>query len=253
MITLFAMLVVGALAFILLMKALWGNLTTQVNPKLVLYASLVLGGVLLFAILAGKLHWGPALATMVLPFARKLIGGAMRVLSSLYLFNWLSGRSFAGMSGRSGFFSDPGPRDSTSETKTRELAMKLNHESGQMSGEVLTGNFQGRSLDSLSDHEVLELYELLEEEESKRLLEAYVSRHREHLSDASSEQPAEETSRNMNTKKAAEVLGVDANASEEEVISAHRRLMQRLHPDQGGSTYLAAEINEARRVLLRET
>lgn len=54
----------------------------------------------------------------------------------------------------------------------------------------------------------------------------------------------------MSEAEACEVLGVDLNCSRDEVVAAHRRLMQKLHPDRGGNDYLAAKVNEAKAVLL---
>lgn len=55
----------------------------------------------------------------------------------------------------------------------------------------------------------------------------------------------------MGPEEAREVLGVTAHATDGDIIDAHRRLMQKVHPDKGGNAYLAQQLNEAKRVLLQ--
>lgn len=54
----------------------------------------------------------------------------------------------------------------------------------------------------------------------------------------------------METDEAMEVLGLKPDYSKQDVIQAHRRMMQKVHPDRGGSDYLAAQINKAKDTLL---
>lgn len=56
----------------------------------------------------------------------------------------------------------------------------------------------------------------------------------------------------MDQSRALGILGLPDDASEDEILEAHRRLIRKFHPDQGGSDYLAAQINQAKAFLLKE-
>ena len=144
----------------------------------------------------------------------------------------------------------------TSSIRTRFLEMTLDHASGDMDGLVLEGPHQGRLLSALSLEQLLELqaHYGAHDGQSAALLEAYLDRTRgEEWRDKASS-PGDNGVRAagvpMSREEALSVLGLGPGAGEEEVRDAHRRLIQRLHPDRGGSDYLAAKINEAKRVLL---
>jgi DnaJ-domain-containing protein 1 len=138
------------------------------------------------------------------------------------------------------------------------MEMELDHDSGYMDGKVLTGRFAGRTLASLSDREAIELYNEFARDRLKEasLMEAYldwrVADWRDKAEEAAYAGGGKPRSRGnrMSAEEARAVLEVGPNASEAEIRQAHRRLMMKMHPDQGGSTYLAARINEAKEVLL---
>lgn len=145
-----------------------------------------------------------------------------------------------------------------STVRTAALEMTLDHDTGIIIGQVLVGNFEGRQLEGLTETELFSLYqEIATDQESTALLEAYLdgrvpdwrNEFEPHM--AAGEGSASDTGP-MTEEEAYEVLGLTAQASQDEIVAAHRRLMKRVHPDHGGSTFLAAKINAAKAILLRK-
>ena len=149
------------------------------------------------------------------------------------------------------------PRGQTSEVETDYLRMRLDHESGAMTGTVRRGRFQGRHLAELDRAELIELWRecRAEDAQAASLLETYLDR----LMPGWRDSDAEEAARNppnragdaMTREEAYAILGLAPGAGEAEIREAYHRLMMKIHPDQGGSTYLATKINRAREVLLK--
>lgn len=137
----------------------------------------------------------------------------------------------------------------SSTVETRFLRMSLDHATGEMSGTVLTGDFAGATLDGLSVQQLLHLWqECQSDTQSVAVLEAYLDRIH---GSAWREHGRQEAPANTNdVQEACNILGVKPGATPEQIKAAHRRLMQRMHPDHGGSEYLAARINWARDFLL---
>lgn len=142
----------------------------------------------------------------------------------------------------------------TSQVETRFLRMTLDHDTGAMTGVVREGRFHGRRLDELAPEDLVELWRECRaaDAQSAAVLEAYLDRTQgEEWRQAAGSGPGpRRTSNGMTRDEAYEILGLDPNASKREIRDAHRRLMQQVHPDHGGSNYLAAKINQAKDLLL---
>ncbi len=154
----------------------------------------------------------------------------------------------------------PSPGQSSS-IRTRMLHMTLDHDTGAMEGVVAEGRFQGRSLGDLALEDLLALWRecRASDAQSTAVLEAYLDRlHGADWREAAGAGPSGEGQQEpgavpggpMTREEAYDILGLSAGAAPEEIRGAHRRLMQKLHPDHGGSNYLAAKINQAKDLLL---
>ena len=143
-----------------------------------------------------------------------------------------------------------------SRVRSAFVEMELDHDTGGMRGRILAGPHEGASLDTF---DVATLTGFLSglDEESRALLMAYLDRREPRWREDAQGDTASGAGRRgwssgkMTEEEAYQILGVQPGASAEDIGRAHRALMKKLHPDQGGSTYLAARVNEAKEVLLR--
>lgn len=221
-----------------------GNKTSQVNRQKYLKLALLYGGagILLALILTGRLPAIFALAAAAIPWIQRII-----MLRSAYnMFRSWQGGPVPG--------SKPGQ---TSDVKTKFLQMTLDHDSGTITGTVISGDFKGQALDDLTIEQLADLLNTCRQKDtqSASILETYLDRMRtdewEEYAREHAEQQAPPTDPDeMTREEALEILGLDESATEADIIEAHRILMQRNHPDRGGSTWLAARINRAKDILL---
>lgn len=231
---------------------LWWFLRTPPErvAKYLRRGALVIGVVLLLVLaVTGRLHWLFA----VLGAGVAMVLRLLRLMPAIPLP--LLQRLFSGLFGQ---HRRRGPAaGQSSSVQTRFLRMHLDHDSGEMDGEVIDGRFQGRGLGTLTLGELLALLdECRADTQSVTVLEAYLDRMHPDWRDTADAEAAHAgghaSDGAMTEHEALEILGLEAGASRDEIIAAHRRLMQKLHPDRGGSDYLAAQINAAKDFLLGE-
>ncbi|MEQ9546934.1 MAG: molecular chaperone DnaJ [Marinobacter sp.] len=215
---------------------------SQRKPAIIKLALIAGIGVVVLLAVTGRLHFVFALLAFLYPLLR-------RVLPSL-----LKGGMAGAAKAKSG---------NQSHVSSDILEMSLDHDSGTMSGKILKGPMAGRELADLGENEFIELLRYCREhdEDSARLLETYLDRRfgdSWRADDPAGAGDGEAGDRGngsnaggpLTESEALDILGLEPGASREEIIQAHRRMMQKVHPDHGGSNYLAARINEAKECLL---
>lgn len=141
-----------------------------------------------------------------------------------------------------------------SSVQSRYLRMQLDQALGRIQGEILEGPHSGCTLDQLDREELMTLHThyIRVDTDSAKLLEAYLQqRFGASWRSAHSSNDAPRPT-GMSRNEALDILGLEPEAGREQIIETHRRLIQKLHPDRGGSDYLAAKINQAKGVLLND-
>jgi hypothetical protein len=229
-----ASVLLGIAALVLLLWAL--NAFTKTDPKVAARVLKISAGV-------------AALAGAVILVALGRVGIALPLgIAGLFLLGlWPGGMGFGRRARKS-----PGQ---VSRVRSAFLEMELDHDTGAMRGRILAGRHEGVGLDALDLTTLLGLLAEIDAE-SRALLATYLDRRdpgwREHAeADAAAGTGGPPRTGPMTQEEAYQILGLEPGASAEEIGRAHRTLMKKLHPDQGGSTYLAARINEAKDTLLR--
>jgi hypothetical protein len=232
--------IIGLILLFLLLSAIkqFARLDAAAVARAVRTGGGVLGLVAaVLLLLRGRIGFAAALAGMAASFAGWQKFGQ----------GWTSSFRMPGAGGA------PSPGRVTT-ARSAMIEMRLDHDSGAMSGAVLAGAYAGRALETLARPECLALRETLrrDDPDGVALLETYLDRRFSGWRETDEAQA--QTGRGggaMTRREAFETLGLEEGADAEEIIRAHRTLMKKLHPDHGGSTGLAARVNQAKDVLVQ--
>ena len=234
-------LIAGAVAVFALYLLL--QMFRAANPAVLARAIKIVGGVVALAVAA----WTGLRGELAVAIPLGIFGAGM--------LGW-SPFGTQGFSSLGGIFGG-GQRSSGQSSRVRSqfLDMSLDHDSGELSGTILAGEHAGRLLGEFDLAGLLAMAPAFDAE-SVALLESYLDRRfpawREHAQgNGAGGQRRAPPSGKMTAEEAYQILGLQAGASRDDIGRAHRALMKKLHPDQGGSTYLAARVNVAKDTLLR--
>jgi len=203
---------------------------------------------LLLLVATGRVHWLGAIVAALLPVLRNLLSVLVRMLP--FLASWHRQRAAAASP-------TGGPQQTRAQTDTLEVV--LDHATNLVSGHVRRGPGAGKSLDDLDQATLRALWHYCQEHDRDacQLLETYLTQRfgeEFQVDDGVGEQTPPRANRGgMSRAEALAMLGLQEGASRDDIIRAHRQLMQKLHPDRGGTDYLAAQLNEAKSVLLGES
>ncbi len=229
-------LIIGLILLFLLVQGIkqFARLDARQAARLVRHGGGVVGMIgALLLLLRGRIGLAAALANMVAGFA-----------------GWRTIRAGSSAFRDVGQGARPGR---ASSARSAMIEMRLDHSSGAMTGRVLAGAYAGRGVETLSRPELLSLRQELQRDDPDgvNLLEAYLDRRFSGWREADQGQRQRRGSGAMSRREALEVLGLAEGAGAADIVRAHRTLMKKFHPDHGGSTTLAARVNQAKDVLMQ--
>jgi len=237
-----ATLIAGVVAVILLYSLL--QMFRAANPVILARAIKIGGGVVALAVAAFTgLRGELAVAIPLGIFGAGLLGWSPFGTSG---FSSIGGMFGAGSTRSAG---------QTSKVRSQFLDMTLDHDSGELSGRFVAGPFAGHDLSEFDLPQLMAMIPGLDAE-SVALFESYLDRRfpawrQDAQAEAAGGQARAASGGKMTDEEAYQILGLQPGASRDEIGRAHRALMKKLHPDQGGPTYLAARVNQAKDTLLR--
>ena len=217
----------------------WRGLTSDEAKQSFKKQSMIWGLVALIGVLAlmGRIHWLGAVIAAILPLIKIVTVMALRHLPAL-----------AAIYGAN-------PRKRPLKMQSENISVEYILSEHRMTGEVLNGEFTGKTLNELSEEDQLSLQQWLEQQKDSKglkLLSLFITLNKVSQNQQQYQSPPPETNALMSEQEARDILGLDRNATAAQIKYAHKQLMQKLHPDKGGNAYLAAKINQARDHLLKK-
>ena len=195
--------------------------------KTVLYTS---AGLLLFAVVTGRMHWIGAVIAALLGFTKIGLNYLLRALPFLNLVRKQQG------------FGTP-------KFSTPYFTIQIDLNTGRIQGEIIDGPHSGTPLEALTDAQLVELEKHYATRDKKSYYLIRALRQRGQNNHQQNQKTYEPLATSVDEAK--QILGLSGNPTKQDVIKAHKSLMQKLHPDRGGNDYLAAQINNAKDVLIK--
>jgi len=247
------LIIIIAVLILLYLLVNWFSRTPskQVASALRKYALYGIIALVIFFVVTGRMHWLYGLIAGFIPVGQRLFT-AWNTVNHFRRFGLGSQKANTSTS----------TSGQTSTIETQYLNMSLNHDTGEMTGTVLQGKYKGHRLNELSLKQLIELLKecrISDDTDSAAVLESYLDRYHsngdannwhDQYQQANNDYNRTTANNNMEAEEAYQILGLQQGASKQEIKDAHRRLMQKFHPDRGGSTYLSAKINRAKDYLL---